>query len=82
MLCNSCVKNIKKGGACLGQCSTCSDHWNTPVTLQDSSEVCEVHSATKCAMYQSNYAGGFASACDGQIGWYNGEHPHCCGNCR
>lgn len=24
----------------------------------------------------------FAVACDGQIGWLNGDHPNCCGNCR
>ena len=24
----------------------------------------------------------FAHACDGRVGWYNGDHPCCCGNCR
>jgi hypothetical protein len=25
---------------------------------------------------------GFACACNGKIGWYNGDHPDCCGNCK
>jgi hypothetical protein len=25
---------------------------------------------------------GFASACEGKVGWFDGDHPECCGNCR
>jgi len=24
----------------------------------------------------------FGHLCDGKIGWYDGDHPLCCGNCR
>lgn len=24
----------------------------------------------------------FADACGGRVGWYDGNHPRCCGNCR
>lgn len=24
----------------------------------------------------------FAAACNGRIGWFDGNHPLCCGNCR
>lgn len=24
----------------------------------------------------------FAAACNGRVGWFDGNHPQCCGNCR
>lgn len=27
------------------------------------------------------FEGLFGEACEGKVGWYNAEHPLCCGNC-
>ena len=28
-----------------------------------------------------SFEGSFGEACGGRVGWYNAEHPLCCGNC-
>lgn len=47
-MCTNCIYYHKNGGRCLGQCSTCSDHWNTPV---ESGTLCEIHIAHECHKY-------------------------------
>lgn len=40
---------------------------------------CEIHPAVECN--ERSVKGDFAAACDGQVGWHDGKHPQCCGNC-
>ena len=35
-----------------------------------------------CPWGTQRAGGGFAAHCSGRVGWFDGDHPECCGNCR